>query len=114
METNGLSVQVYRCKYDHSGDCDCTNGGITSKMNSLILGGVPNCPFTGDENNTVVLVERCTGYVCAVPVKQPEGMCGPMFGGNFIYSSDSRFPSNYPIPVHDRFEAWSDVDYTNI
>jgi len=24
------------------------------------------------------------------------------FGGSFIYSSDARFPSKYPIPLHDR------------
>ena len=27
-----------------------------------------------------------------------------MFGGNFIYTSDSRFPSRAPIQVHDRVE----------
>jgi hypothetical protein len=30
---------------------------------------------------------------------------GPMFGGNFVYTSDSRFPNKYPIPVHDRWES---------
>ena len=34
-----------------------------------------------------------------------EGELGPMFGGNFIYSSDSRFPSDSPIKVFDRFES---------
>lgn len=29
---------------------------------------------------------------------------GGMFGGNFISTSDSRFPTTAPIPVHDRFE----------
>jgi hypothetical protein len=29
---------------------------------------------------------------------------GGMFGGNYIESSDSRFPTTAPIPVHDRFE----------
>lgn len=29
---------------------------------------------------------------------------GGMFGGNFITTSDSRFPVTAPIPVHDRFE----------
>jgi hypothetical protein len=28
-----------------------------------------------------------------------------MFGGTFIFSSDSRFPSHYPIPLHDRVEG---------
>ena len=27
-----------------------------------------------------------------------------MAGGNFIVSSDARFPGRYPIPVHDRTE----------
>jgi hypothetical protein len=34
----------------------------------------------------------------------PEKL-GPMFGGNFIYSSDSRFPSDAPIRIHDRYET---------
>ena len=29
---------------------------------------------------------------------------GGMFGGNFVTTSDSRFPTSAPIPVHDRFE----------
>ena len=29
---------------------------------------------------------------------------GGMMGGNYITSSDSRFPTTAPIPVHDRFE----------
>ena len=29
---------------------------------------------------------------------------GGMFGGNYIKTSDSRFPVTSPIPVHDRFE----------
>lgn len=28
-----------------------------------------------------------------------------MFGGNFLYTSDSRFPSEAPIAIHDRVEA---------
>ena len=33
-----------------------------------------------------------------------------MFGGNFVYTSDSRFPSDYPIPIHDRFETQEQYD----
>ena len=29
-----------------------------------------------------------------------------MFGGNFIYTSDSRFPNDYPIALHDRVENY--------
>ncbi len=46
-------------------------------------------------------------YIHAEPVNQPSGMNGPMFGGTFIYSCDSRFRDMcpYPIPLHDRFET---------
>lgn len=41
----------------------------------------------------------------AIPVKQkPAGSGGLAFGGCFIWSSDSRFPSKAPIALHDRFE----------
>jgi hypothetical protein len=36
---------------------------------------------------------------------EPAGLEGTSFGGNFIFSSDGRFPSKYPIPVHDRVET---------
>lgn len=36
---------------------------------------------------------------------QPGNAVGPMFGGNFVYSSDSRFPFDYPLGIHDRFES---------
>lgn len=41
--------------------------------------------------------------VRAVPLVEGEPTCG-MFGGNFITTSDSRFPMTSPIPVFDRFE----------
>ncbi len=28
-----------------------------------------------------------------------------MFGGTFAYTSDSRFPYEYPIHIHDRYEG---------
>lgn len=41
--------------------------------------------------------------VRAVPVIDGKPK-GGMFGGNFITTSDSRFPISGPIPVFDRFE----------
>jgi len=29
-----------------------------------------------------------------------------MCGGNFVYTSDSRFPARAPISVHDRVETY--------
>jgi hypothetical protein len=34
-----------------------------------------------------------------------------MFGGAFIWDSDSRFPAKYPIPLHDRIEEYADNKY---
>ena len=59
------------------------------------------------------LVVRCRDYICAELTPEEEQcrgidrtqLCGPMFGGAFIWSSDSRFPSRQPIPVHDRYET---------
>lgn len=44
------------------------------------------------------------GYLVAEPIGADWVGRRLMFGGNFIYSSDSRFRalSSYPIPVHDR------------
>jgi hypothetical protein len=28
-----------------------------------------------------------------------------MWGGHFVYSSDSRWPTRRPIPLHDRYEG---------
>ena len=119
METKGLLVEVYTA-FD---GVDCTAGGISSGKQHLILesyvdsGGCErqmNAPFTGDETNTVrVVVGNISGYVKAVPIKTPKGMVGPMFGGNFIYSSDSRFPYKYPVPIHDRFETQEIYDILN-
>lgn len=47
----------------------------------------------------------------AEPVVKPVGK-HQMFGGNFLYTSDSNFSeitgSNAPISVHDRFEEYHD------
>jgi hypothetical protein len=94
----------------HTGGC--TNGGITTRHHQFILtGDGVEGPFTPDESVPELrLVRRNIGrgeYLHAEPVEAPrdERTVGPMFGGNFITTSDSRFPNRYPIPVHDRWES---------
>ena len=68
----------------------------------LVGDGIPEI-FEGEG---LPVLEVLPGHISgfrAVPVVQPSGMAGPMFGGNFVYSSDSRLPRE-PIPVHDRYE----------
>ena len=87
---------------------DCTADGVTAEGKSdhvFILD--PDDPLPAKPLSLPVLrAVPWYGYYKAVPVEQPTGMCGPMFGGNYVVTSDSRFSRKYPhpIPVHDRFE----------
>jgi len=97
------------------GDSDCTNGGITSKVNKVILvgEGIPEVFTVGEDDVYLKLVKRNlfgSEYIHAEPVGQTKSDVGYMSGGNFIYSCDSRFREHvnkYPIPVHDRSESMS-------
>jgi hypothetical protein len=58
--------------------------------------------------------------VTAEPVDKPDGMCGPMAGGTYIATSDSRFSQAIEritgsrfygaIPLHDYFETWENYN----
>lgn len=127
-KTTGVSVSVYR---DSHGDS--TRNGVTSPARAEgkifvvfdedIVGGnylLEETVRLGiDSNRTVVtdarddivalrIVRRTIGgvlYMHVEPVGRPGNARG-MFGGNFVFTSDSRFRrvSDYPLPVHDRFE----------
>lgn len=102
MKTRGLVCNVYRSSHGY----DCTNNGISSIQNVLILDGLDG-PFEGTEENSVKLVKRQFSHgehVHVEPIIPKSTGIGPMFGGNFLYTSDSRFPMKYPIPIHDRYE----------
>lgn len=114
MNTKTLPVSVYRSNW--SGDC--TNGGISAHEDRLYLihdQGFSDVP--ADDPRVLRLVKRSfpwsdQPYLHAEPVTcvSGAGTVGPMFGGNFIYSCDSRFPSKYPIPIHDRYETQEQYD----
>ena len=94
---------------------DSTNGGISSSYKTLLLiddeGWVD---IDGTEENLVEVITDM-GNAIIVPYAQPAKAIGPMFGGNFTSSSDSRFMRIVQkttgvkfygaIPIHDRFEA---------
>lgn len=99
---SGLLVSVYRAK-----GYDCTNGGASSKFNSFILTaeGVTG-PFEPREDvPELVLIKGPFDTLRAVPRELVESKVWVMFGGNFVYTSDSRFPSDAPIKVFDRTET---------
>jgi hypothetical protein len=106
----GLTVDVYR-----HGSYDCTNRGITSKVDSILL--IDNKLDGGlyepkkDEVYLTLVRRTLSGreYIHAVPMVNGERLefgRSIMFGGNYVFCSDSRVRAlnDYPIPVHDRFE----------
>lgn len=99
----GLIVTVYK----PADGMDCTNGGETARFQKFVATGKGiEGPFEPSaEMPEMKILPRLGGLggYRAVPASIPEGKW-TMFGGNFIYTSDSRFPSRYPIPVHDRVE----------
>ena len=122
-----LNVSVYRAA-DMS---DCTNGGVTSRHNSMTLfwgckreEALAYCQEFGiDPDRCLWLVERTLWgeqHNYAAPLVHESGKCGPMFGGNFIYTSDSRLAdamgttTSEPIKVHDRYETQAENDALSI
>lgn len=117
-KTTGLTVSIYKT------DRDCTNGGASSRATqALLIGrGVAGSFTVGDADRRGEPVFRLVcrdfrgaSYLSAVPADaEGDGVGRYMFGGNFLYTSDSRFAdvfrtfgvasSGYPIPIHDRKE----------
>ena len=105
-----LPIGVFR---DAKGS-DCTNGGITSRYDRLLLvceDGFIEVDEANPPENLVKMVTRRFGkdeYKHIEPVAAVESGCvGWMAGGNIAYTCDSRFSrmSEYPLSVHDRQET---------
>jgi hypothetical protein len=98
----GIIVYVLR-KVD---GYDCTKNGISSKYQEFVLIGdnikgdtLPSKKRPALELSFSVIAGK--PYLKAIPLGSKEEC---MFGGNYITSSEARFPHDYPIPVHDRIE----------
>lgn len=109
--SHGLLCQVYRGAQGN----DCTLNGVTSKHNAVLLVGPDvDGPFKvigSIDGNTPVLylhswtsTEKGKEVISYYASPDSENGMRYCFGGNFIYTSDSRFPSNSAIKVHDRCE----------
>ena len=126
-EHKGLIVEVYRAV----GYGDCTNGGVSGKHASLTVVGTKvggektwrpldkeSRVFPPNEDRpAMVLVDY--PQVCLVPLEfiengLPKGHVGPMCGGNYAATSDSRWHQLgrilgagriNAVPIHDRIES---------
>lgn len=99
-EFQRLTVNVLR----FAGYPDCTRRGLTSRRECLDLyfgdGALEVAP-----DDALVLVADDPSYLYAVPAGLMRAKRWTIAGGNFVHTSDGRFPNRYPIPVHDRVEG---------
>lgn len=113
-----LPVSVYRDA--RRGDYDCTNGGVSSKYNELLIvcddGFIDVDPANPPENLCNVVKRHLFGrdIYHIEPWDAPKG-AGWMMGGNYAATSDSRFHAlcgdlYAAIPVHDRQEPREQYD----
>lgn len=100
----GMIVDIYR----HS-LVDCSLNGISRYTNKVLLVGEGVPPlFEADAHLPVVELRSFKGHMYAAPYACPNRSSA--MGGNFIWSSDSRFPARAPIALHDRFEQRCHLD----
>lgn len=84
---------------------DSSNGGISSQYDSLYLIGnnIDKVITISDIRKVVSLQFSLGSFYCKPLIKADKHY---MMGGNFLFTSDSRFRNivGYPIPIHDRIE----------
>lgn len=107
----GLLVNIYK-----TAGQECSNGGVSAYADRAILigEGIPQIFSAATGQPILKLVKgNLSGTVKIVPLEQPAGKCGPMFGGAYVATSDSRFSEVVEkicgtrfgaVPLHDRFE----------
>jgi hypothetical protein len=101
----GLRVDIYR---DRSYDCELN---AFFGKSTVTVENIPG-PFDPDDDApAAVLTRNALGNPIITPRDLPVNMAGPMFGGTYAASSDSRFGRAAGIygalPIHDRFETWA-------
>lgn len=113
---NITSISIYRS----AGTCDCTNNGLSSKVNSAWLfwncsadEAIEYCKDNMINPNFQFIIHNRDlwgeDHSFAEPLIKPKGL--QMFGGNFLYTSNGNCfkfrgeTCGRPIPIHDRFES---------
>ncbi len=106
----GLSVSIFKDS-DYNGDC--TNKGFSSQRtrafvfsDEVSLRG-NYTPNEITDTDYLVITKGPYNSLRAVPKSLIENKAQVMFGGNFVYTSDSRFSelnNGNPIKIFDRVE----------
>lgn len=110
----GLPARIYT---EAGKGYDCTNGGWSSRYLQVCIVNAEG-PFEPDDEHPAVLVRkhRTVNALHVVSQEDLDNGKWTMFGGNFLYCSDSRFgelcrrilcdPDAYigAVQIHDRIE----------
>lgn len=106
----GLRVSIIGSGTNHS------NGGVSSQASHLTILNIGGPFQPSDDAPAAEIKTNVFGSAIVVPYHQPDGVVGPMAGGDYVVSSDSRWEeklremgqanSYVAIPLHDRFETW--------
>lgn len=117
-------IKIYVYRDNNLGDC--TNNGASSKYNELYLFSeghtaeeiAETADFKGINIEQCFKVETIwkgqpNEYKRAIPVLRKTNMAGPMMGGNYGMTCDSRYKEvtgglRYPIAILDRYETHED------
>jgi hypothetical protein len=115
----GLTAYVYRSSLG-----DCSNGGVSGRCNTVVVTNIEG-PSKPSKDSPGVSLE--SGPLNTVVARPNEGcgddrLIGPMFGGCYIATSDSRFGQKVTellgsgrhfygaVALHDRYETQADYD----
>ena len=104
-----LSVNVYKFPLG-----DCANGGVSGKFSTLLIpcdDGNETVDLDNPPENFCIVDKRILWgekHYRIIPYALKQSGRWVMMGGNFAYTSDSRFEecteSWNPLPIHDRVE----------
>ncbi len=102
----GLVANIYRSDYDS--DLNAFYG-----KDKVTIVNVDGPAEPTEDAPAAVLSKNAFGN----PILTPEpplrpNTAGPMFGGTYAASSDSRFKPGFygAVPIHDRYETWEQYD----
>lgn len=102
-----LSVNVYKTDYD------CSNNGISkTHPNRLVVPCAEGNISLDDVERNGYIILSLNKFITGNNIYRSFSVAGDnrwlMFGGAFVYSTDSRFSRTYgnqPIALHDRYEG---------
>ena len=96
---------------------DCTNGGLTARTSSIILTSndieLPKIFDIEPRKDVHMEMRMRTAAGSTFPIVVPLDYDDKwyMFGGNFAWCSDSRWPFAWPVKIFVRHEGYDNVSH---